>query len=44
MPILKKNQFSDNFKGLTIIVDDKIKNEIKKIFIFDESDNLTLYT
>ena len=39
MPILKKNQFSDNFKGLTIIVDDKIKNEIKKIFIFDESDN-----
>ena len=39
MPILKKNQFSDNFKGLTIIVDDKIENEIKKIFIFDESDN-----
>ena len=39
MPILKKNQFSDNFKGLTIIVDDKIENEIKKIFIYDESDN-----
>ena len=39
MPTIKKNQFSDNFKGLTIIVDDKIKNEIKNIFIFDESEN-----
>ncbi len=39
IPIIKKNQFSDNYKGLTIIVDDKVKNEIKNIFIFDESEN-----
>lgn len=39
IPIIKKNEFNDNYKGLTMIVDDKINNEIKNIFIFDESEN-----
>ena len=39
IPIIKKNQFNDNYKGLTMIVEDKFKNEIKNIFIFDESEN-----
>lgn len=39
IPTIKKNQFSDTFKGLTIIVEEKEKNEVKNIFIFDTSDN-----
>ena len=39
MPIIKNNKFSDAYKGLTLIVDKKIKNELRNIFIFDSSDN-----
>ena len=33
-------QFSDSFKGLTFIVDEKINNEIKNIFLHDNGNNL----
>ena len=39
IPTIKKNEFSDVFKGLTLFVNDKIDNEIKNIFIFDSSGN-----
>ena len=39
IPTIKKNEFSDVFKGLTLFVNDKIDNEIKNIFIFDNSGN-----
>ena len=40
LPAIKKQQFSDTFKGLTLIVNDKKVNEIKNIFIFDSGENL----
>lgn len=40
LPTLKIQQFSDSFKGLTFIVDDKLGNKIKNIFLYDTSENL----
>ena len=40
LPTLKIQQFSDSFKGLTFIVDDKFNNKIKNIFLYDTSENL----
>ena len=40
LPTLKIQQFSDSFKGLTFIVDDKLNNKIKHIFLYDTSENL----
>ena len=33
-------QFSDSFKGFTIIVEKKVNNEIQNIFIHDDGNNL----
>jgi lipopolysaccharide export system permease protein len=38
-PILKENQFIDAYKGVTLIVNKKIENEIQNIFIFDNSNS-----
>ena len=38
-PILKENQFIDTYKGVTLMVNTKIKNEVQNIFIFDTSNN-----
>lgn len=40
LPAIKKQQFSDTFKGLTLLVGDKKTNEIKDIFLYDEGENL----
>ena len=40
LPTLKIQQFSDSFKGLTFIIDDKLNNKIKNIFLYDTSENL----
>jgi lipopolysaccharide export system permease protein len=40
-PILKENQFIDAYKGVTLIVDKKIKNEVQNVFIFDSSNNFS---
>ncbi len=40
LPTLKIQQFSDSFKGLTFIVDDKFENQIKNIFLHDKSNIL----
>ena len=40
-PILKENQFIDAYKGVTLIVDKKIKNEVQNVFIFDNSNNFS---
>jgi lipopolysaccharide export system permease protein len=38
-PILKENQFIDAYKGVTLMVDKKINNEVQNIFIFDISNS-----
>ena len=40
LPTVKSQQFSDSFKGFTIIVEKKINNEIKNIFLHDKGNNL----
>ena len=40
LPTIRVKQFSDSFKGFTFIVEKKFKNEIKNIFIYDESNVL----
>ena len=35
LPTIKSQQFNDSFKGLTIVVDKKFKNELQNIFIHD---------
>ena len=40
LPTIKTQQFSDTFKGLTIIVEKKSKNELQNIFIYDNGNNL----
>ena len=39
-PVIKSNQFSDAFEGLTFVVDKKNGNEIKNIFLNDKGKNL----
>ena len=40
LPTVKSQQFTDNFKGLTIIIDKKKDNEIENVFLHDTSNNL----
>ena len=40
LPTFKIQKFSDSFKDLTFIVDNKFDNKISNIFLHDESDNL----
>ena len=41
LPTIKSQQFSDSFKGFTFIVDKKINNELKNIFLHDKGNNLS---
>ena len=40
LPIVKTQQFTDSFEGFTFIVEKKICNEIKNIFMYDKNNNL----
>ncbi len=40
LPTVKVQQFSDSFNGITFIVDDKVENQIKNIFLQDKSNVL----
>ena len=40
LPTIKTQQFSDSFKGFTFIVEKKVNNEIKNIFLHDTGKNL----
>ena len=40
LPTVKKQSFSDNFKGFTFIVEQKVGNEVKNIFLDDKGNNL----
>ena len=40
LPTIRSQQFSDTFKGFTFIVEKKINNEIKHIFLHDTGSNL----
>ncbi len=40
LPTIKTSQFSDSFKGFTLIVDEKNNNELKNIFLHDKGNNL----
>ncbi len=37
VPTIRTQQFSNSFKGFTFFVDEKSENQIKKVFIFDNS-------
>ena len=39
-PTIREQQFSDSFNGLTFVVDEKIGNQIKNIFLQDDSNVL----
>ena len=40
LPTVRTNRFSDSFKGFTLIVNEKINNELKNIFLHDKGNNL----
>jgi len=40
LPAVKKQKFSDSFKGFTLIVEKKIGNEVQNIFLYDSGNNL----
>jgi len=40
IPTIRVQQFSDSFSGLTFVVDEKINNQIKNIFLHDNSNIL----
>ena len=40
VPTVRTQQFSDSFKGFTFIVEKKIANELKNIFLHDKGNNL----
>ncbi len=40
IPTVKTQQFSDTFKGFTFIVEKKVNNEVKNIFLHDKGNNL----
>ena len=40
LPTIRTQQFSDSFKGFTFIVEKKINNELKNIFLNDKGNNL----
>ena len=39
-PTIRVQQFSDSFKGFTFLVEEKINNEIKNVFIYDSANTL----
>ena len=40
VPTVRTQQFSDSFKGFTFIVEKKINNELKNIFLHDKGNNI----
>ena len=40
VPTVRTQQFSDSFKGFTFIVEKKVNNELKNIFLHDKGNNL----
>ncbi len=40
LPTIKTQQFSDAFKGFTFFVEQKSKNEVKNIFLYDKGNKL----
>ena len=44
LPTIRSQQFSDSFKGFTFIVDEKINNEVKNVFLHDTGDNLKRFS
>ncbi len=40
LPTFRVQQFSDSFKGLTFIIDDKFENKVTNIFLYDEANIL----
>ena len=40
LPALKTQQFSDTIKGITFVVEKKLNNEVKNIFLYDQGNNL----
>ena len=40
LPTIRVQQFSDSFKGFTFLVEKKIDNKIKNVFIYDSSNTL----
>ena len=40
VPTVREQQFSDSFSGLTFVVDEKIGNQVKNIFLQDDSNIL----
>ena len=40
LPTVRTNRFSDSFKGFTLIVNEKVNNELKNIFLHDKGNNL----
>ncbi len=40
LPTIRTQQFSDSFKGFTFIVEKKVNNELKNIFLNDKGNNL----
>lgn len=40
LPTVKRQQFSDSFRGLTFLVEKKINNELQNIFLHDKGNNL----
>tara|TARA_E500000178_G_scaffold70288_1_gene68125 strand:+ start:2837 stop:3958 length:1122 start_codon:yes stop_codon:yes gene_type:complete len=44
LPTIRSQQFSDSFKGFTFLVDKKIDNELKNIFLHDTGNNLKKFS
>ena len=44
LPTIDSSQFSDSFKGFTYIVEKKINNEVKNIFLHDTGKNLRRFS
>ena len=40
VPTIREQQFSDSFNGLTFVVDERIGNQVKNIFLQDDSNLL----
>ena len=40
LPTVRTQQFSDSFKGFTFLVEKKVNNELKNIFLHDDKNNL----
>ena len=44
LPTIRSQQFSDSFKGFTFIVEKKVSNEVKNIFLYDTGKNLKKFS